>query len=78
MTEPTVGLDLRELRRMPLAMVLTLILQTGAGLLWAGSAAERITVLEQRLDRAGAGDPVDQEQVMSAAIASAPAVCEVY
>ena len=54
MTEPTLGLDLRDLRRMPLAMVLTLILQTGAGLLWAGSAAERITVLEQRLDRAGA------------------------
>ena len=31
MTEPTLGLDLRDLRRMPLAMVLTLILQTGAG-----------------------------------------------
>ena len=52
MTEPSVGLDLRELRRLPLALILTLVVQTGAGLLWAGAAAERISAMEQRLDKA--------------------------
>eukprot|EP01039_Chlorochromonas_danica_P015635 gene15635-18405_t len=41
-------------RRVPLALILTLAVQTGAGLLWAGAAAERIAVLEQRVDHASA------------------------
>jgi len=54
MAESAAMLDLTLLRRVPLALVLTLAVQTGAGLLWAGAAAERITVLEQRVDRASA------------------------
>ncbi len=46
-------LNLGALRRVPLAVLLTIGLQTGAGLLWAGAAAERISVLESRVDRAG-------------------------
>ncbi len=42
------------LRRLPVAVILTLALQTGAGLLWAGAAAERISVLESRVDKASA------------------------
>jgi hypothetical protein len=37
-------------RKIPLALIAALALQTGGGLWWAGSAAERITELEQRLD----------------------------
>ena len=51
MTEPSLGLDLRDLRRLPLALVLTLFLQTGAGLLWAGSAAERMEAARASLNR---------------------------
>jgi hypothetical protein len=54
MAEPLAFLDLTQLRRVPLALVLTLAVQTGAGLLWAGAAAERINVLEQRVDHASA------------------------
>ena len=52
MTEPR--LDLSALRRVPAAVVLAILVQTGAGLIWAGAAAERLTVLELRMDRAGA------------------------
>ena len=54
MAEPTAFLDLTVFRKVPLAVVLTLAAQTGAGLLWAGAAAERIAVLEQRVDHASA------------------------
>lgn len=54
MAEPAASLDLTMFRRVPLALVLTLAVQTGVGLLWAGAAAERITVLEQRVDHASA------------------------
>jgi len=54
MAEPSAFLDLTMFRRVPLALVLTLAVQTGAGLLWAGAAAERIAVLEQRVDHASA------------------------
>ncbi len=37
-------------RKIPLALVAALIIQTGGALWWAGSAAQRITELEQRLD----------------------------
>ena len=54
MAEPSALLDLTMFRRVPLALILTLAVQTGAGLLWAGAAAERIAVLEQRVDHASA------------------------
>jgi hypothetical protein len=42
MTE-TVKLD----RRVPIAVVLTLVAQTGAGLMWVGAADERLSQVEQ-------------------------------
>lgn len=40
-------------RRVPLAVILTIAMQTGAALLWAGAAAERLTALETRIERIG-------------------------
>jgi hypothetical protein len=40
-------------RRVPLAMILTIAMQTAAALLWAGAAAERLTALEARTERIG-------------------------
>ncbi|MBA4211117.1 MAG: hypothetical protein KF895_13860 [Parvibaculum sp.] len=40
-------------RRVPLAVILTIAMQTGAALLWAGAAAERLTALEARTERIG-------------------------
>ncbi len=40
-------------RRVPLAVILTIAMQTGAALLWAGAAAERLTALETRTERIG-------------------------
>jgi hypothetical protein len=37
-------------RKIPLGLIGAFVLQTGAGLWWAGSAAQRITDLEQRID----------------------------
>lgn len=48
------GIDLSGLRRIPLAVVLAILVQTGAGLLWAGAAAERISVVEGKIDHASA------------------------
>jgi hypothetical protein len=42
MTE-TLKLD----RRVPIAVVLTLVAQTGAGLMWVGAADERLSQVEQ-------------------------------
>ena len=47
-------LDPGAWRRLPAALVAALAAQTVAGLLWAGAAAERITVLETRVDHAAA------------------------
>lgn len=38
-------------RHVPVALVLTIVLQTGAALLWTGAAAERLTALETRSAR---------------------------
>jgi hypothetical protein len=38
-------------RHVPVALVLTIVLQTGAALLWTGAAAERLTALETRTGR---------------------------
>jgi hypothetical protein len=38
-------------RRIPAALVAAFLLQTAGALFWAGSAAERITVLERTLSR---------------------------
>jgi hypothetical protein len=38
-------------RHVPVALVLTIVLQTGAALLWSGAAAERLSALEQRSGR---------------------------
>lgn len=40
-------------RRVPLAVIITIAMQTGAALLWAGAAAERLTALEARTERIG-------------------------
>ena len=37
-------------RKITAGFILTLALQTGGALVWAGAAAERISVLEQRAD----------------------------
>ena len=34
-------------RRVPIAVVLTLVAQTGAGLMWVGAADERLSQVEQ-------------------------------
>lgn len=38
-------------RHVPVALVLTIVLQTGAALLWSGAAAERLSALEMRSSR---------------------------
>ena len=38
-------------RQVTPAVVLALMIQTGAALLWAGGAAERIAAVERRMDR---------------------------
>ena len=38
-------------RQVTPAVILALMIQTGAALLWAGGAAERIAAVERRLDR---------------------------
>lgn len=38
-------------RHVPVALVLTIILQTGAALMWSGAAAERLSALEARSAR---------------------------
>lgn len=45
--EPAWSLD----RRVPLAVILTIAMQTAAALLWAGAAGERLTALEARTER---------------------------
>lgn len=35
-------------RRVPIAVIVTLLLQSAAALVWAGSAAERLSALETR------------------------------
>ncbi|HEV2561928.1 MAG TPA: hypothetical protein VGT78_07285 [Rhizomicrobium sp.] len=46
-------------RRLPAALIGAFVLQTAGALVWAGSAAERITVLERTL----AGDQAAIERV---------------
>ena len=41
---------LLETKRIPAAILAAFLLQTAGALFWAGSAAERITVLEDRAD----------------------------
>ncbi|MEI9964544.1 MAG: hypothetical protein WDM92_07445 [Caulobacteraceae bacterium] len=48
-TPPRFALD----RHVPLGLVLAVVLQASAVLLWAGRAAARIDELSQRLDRQG-------------------------
>ena len=50
---------LLETKRIPAALVAAFLLQTAGALFWAGSAAERITVLERTL----AGDQAAIERV---------------
>ena len=38
-------------RQVTPAVILALMIQTGAALLWAGGAAERIAAVERRMDR---------------------------
>lgn len=38
-------------RHVPVALVVTILLQTGAALTWSGAAAERLTALERRSSR---------------------------
>ncbi len=38
-------------RHVPVALVITILLQTGAALLWSGAAAERLSALELRSGR---------------------------
>lgn len=38
-------------RHVPVALVLTIAVQTGAALMWSGAAAERLTALEVRSAR---------------------------
>ncbi len=38
-------------RHVPVALVLTIVLQTGAALMWSGAAAERLSALEVRSAR---------------------------
>lgn len=44
-------------KKITLAFVLAVLVQTGGALVWAGSAAERITVLERNVE---AGRPVGE------------------
>lgn len=38
-------------RHVPVALVVTILLQTGAALIWSGAAAERLSALELRAAR---------------------------
>jgi len=38
-------------RHVPVALVITILLQTGAALIWSGAAAERLSALELRSGR---------------------------
>lgn len=38
-------------RQVPIALVVTIALQTGAALMWSGAAAERLSTLEARSSR---------------------------
>ncbi len=37
--------------KIPIALILTVAIQTGAACLWAGGEAQRVTDLERRLDK---------------------------
>ena len=55
-------------RQIPLALIAALCLQSGAALLWAGGAAERITELEQRVDhQSGVAERLARLEAQSAA-----------
>ena len=43
-------------RKVPLALVATLVVQTGAGLMWAGAAEERLAQVVRRVE-ASSGAP---------------------
>ena len=45
--EPAFGLDMK----IPLALIVTVVVQTGGALLWAGGEAQRVTEVERRLDK---------------------------
>ena len=40
---------MEDLKRMPVALIVALVVQTIGGLLWAGGAAARISTLEARV-----------------------------
>ena len=37
--------------KIPIALIVTVIVQTGGALLWAGGEAQRVTEVERRLDK---------------------------
>ena len=41
---------MEAMRKMPVALIAALLVQTVGGLVWAGGAAARIATLEQRVD----------------------------
>lgn len=41
---------MEAMRKMPVALIAALLVQTVSGLVWAGGAAARIATLEQRVD----------------------------
>ena len=45
------GAGLRLDMKIPIALIVTVAIQTGAACLWAGGQAERISDLEHRLDK---------------------------
>ena len=47
-----------QIRRVPTALLIAVVVQTVGGLVWAGGAAARIATLEQRVRRAGSRRPV--------------------
>jgi hypothetical protein len=47
MTEPKWQID----RRVPIVLILTLMVQTGVALVWAGEAHERFVHLERQVER---------------------------
>ena len=46
---------LRLERKVPLALVATLVAQTGAALMWAGAAEQRLAQVESRVEAASGG-----------------------
>ena len=42
-------MKMTELKKMPVALIAALLVQTVGGLVWAGGAAARIATLEQRV-----------------------------